>query len=904
MDQYTVKYVKFQKVITHRLCNSMFVPESSSEVFVKNLPTVVREEDLLKFFQTVGDVYKIRIMMDNNLLYTRGFCYVTYVDPSMAKRAVRELNNVQYELNHYLLIESSLNNCRIFMGGIPTNKTKDAVWQELINHGVPNIIDVIMYRSYTERAQNRGFVFVEFQTHEQAAYFRAKYSNVLKLWNRSVIIDWSVPMSEVDETVLNEVKIVYMKNLDVSITPEQFRNMIHTFVHEDHVEKIYKFKNYAFVHLRSRHLAENLMKRLQDYYKGTSIEIEWAKPRSQYTTPEYRQLKVKSLSQSRSRNSSSSSTISLPDELWRTPSPRVYTPSPSPESSCFTFTRPQEAPERPNFNIPKATPREFYNPQPSERVAGPCTSPQNVQSAGPWKNPPAPHQYFLEHSYSYSATFAVGKERQTILIPTLKPPLSIPLSRTLQKYFITYFATDHRGAVRKYHIRNENSIGDIGNMADPSTLFDLTLHKMVCNKGDFSALYDITHVNGQLIATFKRASHGRRGTEVFVKNLEPDVLLQEIFEFVLPLGEVYQIRLLLEFSGYCRGYCYVNFFEVESARKAMMVLCGRKIRGSSVVVKMSFDNNRLEIADVPKDRSVQEIFQELSKVIGSGLQEVFFVNSRTDKHCRNCILVYNTHKNALEARKKMFNGFSLFEELYEEIIKIIKPKHILNIFLQSGIGHITFENETVAYNSFKLLEKYEISGVRMKLSFTKFYEKLPNFDNSTSISESSDYSGNQFTEESTNDLPNPRRCESVNIPQNTHINFTKQFFFQNFDDYPDSTSANSYNPNTVPVAPLVSWQQPVMRNLSSTPAITVHQDAPRQIIGRNSAPTINAPEMYQICGVPYSASNEPWMNQYYRQNQFVEQPIRMIHMNSNLYPVPVSFIQMTQDFCQHFYYQP
>lgn len=77
--------------------------------------------------------------------------------------------------------------------------------QQLIKNGVKNIVDVIMYRSYTKRDHNRGFVFIEFQTHADAAGFRAKYVNNLPLCKSRVIIDWSVPIPETDDAVMKTV---------------------------------------------------------------------------------------------------------------------------------------------------------------------------------------------------------------------------------------------------------------------------------------------------------------------------------------------------------------------------------------------------------------------------------------------------------------------------------------------------------------------------------------------------------------------------------------------------------------------------------------------------------------------------------------------------------------------------
>lgn len=96
-------------------------------------------------------------------------------------------------------------NCRLFMGGIPISKTKDEVWQQLLKKGIRNLTDVIMYRSYSDKCNNRGFVFLEFKNHQSAVDFRSKYVNNLQLWGKPMVIDWSIPIQNVDEEEMKKV---------------------------------------------------------------------------------------------------------------------------------------------------------------------------------------------------------------------------------------------------------------------------------------------------------------------------------------------------------------------------------------------------------------------------------------------------------------------------------------------------------------------------------------------------------------------------------------------------------------------------------------------------------------------------------------------------------------------------
>ncbi|KAG5874955.1 hypothetical protein JTB14_002639 [Gonioctena quinquepunctata] len=302
--------VKYQKILYHPIKKTDFFPENGSEVFVKNIPIDATDMELAEFFGQVGNIFQLRLMMAENGVENRGFCYVSYMNSTTAKKAISDLNFRMFRRDVFLNIENSLNNCRIFIGGIPTFKTKDQVWQELDKNGVKNIVDVIMYRSYSNRSENRGFVFVEFKSHEMAANFRAKFAGSLRLWGTAAIVDWSVPVPEIEPFILNSVKILYIRNLSVTETTEDLQKFLLRFIEEQYLEKVYKFKNYAFVHLSTRSEAEKLMTKLRDYYRGTVIDVEWAKPPNRFTTIEYRQQKVELSRMNRPRTHSSSSNFS------------------------------------------------------------------------------------------------------------------------------------------------------------------------------------------------------------------------------------------------------------------------------------------------------------------------------------------------------------------------------------------------------------------------------------------------------------------------------------------------------------------------------------------------------------------------------------------------------------------
>lgn len=103
----------------------------------------------------------------------RGFCFVTYKTKLESQRALKGINNFEIRKGRLLGACQSVDNCRLFVGGIPKNKKKDEIFEEMqkVTEGV---VDVIVYPSAADKTKNRGFSFVEYNDHKAAAMARRK----------------------------------------------------------------------------------------------------------------------------------------------------------------------------------------------------------------------------------------------------------------------------------------------------------------------------------------------------------------------------------------------------------------------------------------------------------------------------------------------------------------------------------------------------------------------------------------------------------------------------------------------------------------------------------------------------------------------------------------------------------
>ncbi|XP_077333726.1 RNA-binding protein 47 isoform X4 [Lithobates pipiens] len=259
-------------------------PPRGCEVFIGKIPRDVYEDELVPVFESVGRIYEMRLMMDFDGK-NRGYAFVMYTQKHEAKRAVRELNNYEIRPGRLLGVCCSVDNCRLFIGGIPKMKKREEILEE-ISKVTEGVLDVIVYASAADKMKNRGFAFVEYESHRAAAMARRKLMpGRIQLWGHQIAVDWAEPEIDVDEDVMETVKILYVRNLMIE-TPEDTIKKVFGQYNPGCVERVKKIRDYAFVHFTSRDDAVEAMRNLNGTeLEGSCIEVTLAKPvdKEQYT---------------------------------------------------------------------------------------------------------------------------------------------------------------------------------------------------------------------------------------------------------------------------------------------------------------------------------------------------------------------------------------------------------------------------------------------------------------------------------------------------------------------------------------------------------------------------------------------------------------------------------------------
>uniref|UniRef100_A0A8C5GBE1 APOBEC1 complementation factor n=1 Tax=Gouania willdenowi TaxID=441366 RepID=A0A8C5GBE1_GOUWI len=251
-------------------------PERGSEIFVGKLPRDLFEDELVPLCEKFGNIYEVRMMMDFNG-NNRGYAFVTFSTKQEAKTAMKQLNNYEIRNGRLLGVCASVDNCRLFVGGIPKTKKREEILTEMrkVTEGV---VDVIVYPSAADKTKNRGFAFVEYESHRAAAMARRKLlPGRIQLWGHAIAVDWAEPEVEVDEDTMAAVKILYVRNLMLHTTEETIEKEFN--IQPGAVERVKKIRDYAFVHFSQRDDAINAMKALNGkIVDGSPIEVTLAKP--------------------------------------------------------------------------------------------------------------------------------------------------------------------------------------------------------------------------------------------------------------------------------------------------------------------------------------------------------------------------------------------------------------------------------------------------------------------------------------------------------------------------------------------------------------------------------------------------------------------------------------------------
>ena len=199
--------------------------------------------------------------------------------PSVERKPRRKLLNcvtaMKFSLVNSLECAFLWQTTGFFVGSIPKNKTKENILEEF-SKVTEGLVDVILYHQPDDKKKNRGFCFLEYEDQKSAAQARRRLmSGKVKVWGNVVTVEWADPVEETDPDVMAKVKVLFVRNLATTVTEEILEKSFSEF---GKLERVKKFKDYAFVHFKDRVAAVKSMDEMNGKEtEGEEIEIVLAK---------------------------------------------------------------------------------------------------------------------------------------------------------------------------------------------------------------------------------------------------------------------------------------------------------------------------------------------------------------------------------------------------------------------------------------------------------------------------------------------------------------------------------------------------------------------------------------------------------------------------------------------------
>ncbi|XP_057702607.1 probable RNA-binding protein 46 isoform X1 [Corythoichthys intestinalis] len=230
-------------------------PRIECEVFVGNIPRDMYEDELVPLVGRAGTIYELRLMMEFSG-ENRGYAFVMYTKKEEALLAIQMLNHHEVRPGKFIGVCASLNNCRLFLGNIPKDKSKEEISEE-VKKVTEGLQEVTVYPSAT--GKNRGFAFLQYETHKEAALARRELISRMRLWGQNHMVNWAKPKHGKRAT-MQQVKVSQVGNLSENPTEETLQRELEH-VGAGAVGRVKKFTNHALSHFGHQMDATGLMNR-------------------------------------------------------------------------------------------------------------------------------------------------------------------------------------------------------------------------------------------------------------------------------------------------------------------------------------------------------------------------------------------------------------------------------------------------------------------------------------------------------------------------------------------------------------------------------------------------------------------------------------------------------------------
>lgn len=196
---------------------------SSSKIFLRNLPYNTSEEDLRNLFQDYGKVTDVFIPWDKIKNQPKTIGYVTFEKEEIAQDLIKKIQIMMNGRAVYILKpeqkrteESQFRSgSRVILKNLPLTVTKDDIVQCYSSYG--EIIDVEMPMSVINKRNNRGYCIIAYK--EEQSMRKLLELSTVEFMGSQVTIEKGETMAEsVDSKHITKSNQLIVKNVDYEVT--------------------------------------------------------------------------------------------------------------------------------------------------------------------------------------------------------------------------------------------------------------------------------------------------------------------------------------------------------------------------------------------------------------------------------------------------------------------------------------------------------------------------------------------------------------------------------------------------------------------------------------------------------------------------------------------------------------
>ncbi|KAK6619905.1 hypothetical protein RUM44_006305 [Polyplax serrata] len=257
-------------------------PPHGTEIYIKNLPDDVYEIELFQIFSVVGRVYEVRLPVHWSGV-NRGYAFVRYTKIADADTAIRAFDGFEIRTGRTVKIERSVDNTRLFLSCVPCHKTSEDIKRDL-QTVVDNVEKVYVYPTLENPAVFRGYAFVEFKSHRDAAIAKRILTPDIcfNLFGKKCVAAWANPLPFLNENILKTINILFMRNVPKEVKSSAIKRAIENVLDENSVQKVKRLNDFAFLTFKTHEDAKaalNIIKNHPILLGDNQIQVEWAVPR-------------------------------------------------------------------------------------------------------------------------------------------------------------------------------------------------------------------------------------------------------------------------------------------------------------------------------------------------------------------------------------------------------------------------------------------------------------------------------------------------------------------------------------------------------------------------------------------------------------------------------------------------